>query len=105
MNCNAGLCFSVLTIFLQNCQGAPISYEESNCSCVPTSHTGTYIGNCQIPDTSENYFCYVQKGSDGRCCEANSDKFTNFCINYSLCQVTVYDKNPKPSPYIIAAFL
>ena len=105
MNRNAGLYFYVLTIFLQNCHGASISYEESNCSCVPTSHSGTYIGNCQIPDTSEKYFCYVQKGNNGRCCEANSDKFTNFCINYSLCQATVYGQNPKPSPYIIAAFL
>ena len=98
-----GLHLVLCCFLLQYCQGASIQQRQFNCKCVSKSDTGTYIGNCNIPDVNEEYFCYVYK-EDGSCCEGNSEKFTNLCRNYSLCKATVYDQKPKAKPYIIAAF-
>merc|ERR1739838_654715 len=43
------------------------------------------IGECQIQHPNgKGFFCYVDVG--GSCCEDVSDRYTNHCVNYSICK-------------------
>ena len=44
---------------------------------------GVELGDCKAPDQNGKLFAYVLKGKGD--CEANTGRFKEYCINYSLC--------------------
>merc|ERR1711971_306505 len=57
------------------------------CQCnghLSETHTGLKIGECNQKDGNKGFFCYVDAG--GSCCEAESSRYTNYCLNYSICK-------------------
>merc|ERR1712106_1044557 len=57
------------------------------CRCnghLSETHTGLKIGECNQKDGNKGFFCYVNAG--GSCCEAESSRYTKYCLNYSICK-------------------
>merc|ERR1712080_240910 len=58
-----------------------------HCACsdktTPTN-AGTILGACRNKDSTGKFMCYIEKSHSG-CCEKYSQRLTNYCVNYSLC--------------------
>jgi len=71
----------------------------SNGSCICNGHlsktaSGLFLGQCQQKHNGR-FYCYVD-APNSKCCEAESSKYTKYCLNYSMCEDT---KNaPKAVP-------
>lgn len=56
------------------------------CRCnghLSETHTGLKIGECNQKDGNKGFFCYVNAGT---CCEGTSSRYTDKCLNYSICK-------------------
>ena len=58
-----------------------------------TDEKGNELGDCKNPDViKRKLFTYVNQPTDRQsckykaCCEANTARYPNKCINYSLCK-------------------
>ena len=67
-------------------------HSTGNCTCSDITLTGSAgnLGACKNQDSTGKYFTYVKKEESGACCESNTVRFTNQCINYSLCDCEKY---------------
>jgi len=79
----------------------PKSTSNNSCQCsghLSETHTGLKIGECNSKNQNEGegrFFCYIE-ATNSKCCEAESSKYTKYCLNYSICEDT---KNaPKAVP-------
>ena len=63
---------------LRACECEPLTYIAKNKDGIRE-----FKGNCLTADRSGNFFCYVKK--DSGCCETNSARYPDYCVNYSLC--------------------
>jgi len=67
----------------------PIIPPPTNGACrcnghISETHTGLKIGECNAKDGNNGFFCYVNAG--GSCCEGTSSRYTDKCLNYSICK-------------------
>ena len=71
----------------------PRSTSNNSCQCsghLSETHTGLKIGECNSKKESQNegegrFFCYIE-ATNSKCCEAESSRYTKYCLNYSICE-------------------
>jgi len=79
----------------------PKSTSNNSCQCsghLSETHTGLKIGECNSKNQNEGegrFFCYIE-ATNSKCCEAESSKYTKYCLNYSICEDL--ENAPKPLP-------
>ena len=97
-----------VTIFLmialvapQYINASPMPQDESmeGCTCstkTSETHTGLILGKCNHK-YNDRFYCYVDKTLLPHCCEEESQRFVNYCVNYSICGG--HPDGPPVSPY------
>ena len=71
----------------------PKSTSNNSCQCsghISETNTGLKIGECNSKKESQNegkgrFFCYIE-ATNSKCCEAESSRYTKYCLNYSICE-------------------
>jgi len=86
------------------CDLDPNLCDSSKSSNPPKSTSNNsslqWIGECNSKNQNEGegrFFCYIE-ATNSKCCEAESSRYTKYCLNYSICEDQ--ENAPKVAPSI-----